>query len=192
MYDEEPGEFGMNIAILVSLGMAVLASAAVLALTRDALAPEASTLLSAASLVPGGTLGFFVIYPVVWRKQLKTRVSNHGITLAGVCYAEAVVLGMGAPYFGAEEGEPFNWGIILPAWALAIAFVWAGRRLTLRRRRRDDMAKLAGTNVNLATRFLVRPDKKGCQATGTFDPLTTLKLTPWSLGSVALLLLPAE
>jgi hypothetical protein len=137
----------------------ILGSGAVMALAREEFSATASIIAGAAALVPAFLLAFFVVYYIDRSRGPRQITSTHGITLTGIFYAEAVVLAL-IP-MAREEGQDIEWGVAFPAWVLALACAFAGRAAKKRKRAREDMARLAQSNVNLATRFMVRPDEKG-------------------------------
>lgn len=131
----------------------------VAAITRRELPSPAPTILGAVAVVPSFLLAYFVVYFIDRRRGPRQIASTHGITWSGVFYAEAVILAF-TPAF-ADEDPGIDWSIAVPAWVLAVGCALVGREAKKRKRAREDMARLAQVNVNLATRFIVRPDKKG-------------------------------
>ena len=65
----------------------------------------------------------------------------------------------------------WQWEVVFPVWMLAVGCLWSGRALKRRRLHLADLARLAEANVNLVTRFMVRPDKRSWRE---IDPFTAL------------------
>jgi hypothetical protein len=150
-------------------GATALIIALVVVILSHEFSRTTAMLVGAVAVVPAFLIPFFVVYTIERSRAPQRLTSTHGVTISGVFYAEAVIL-VYAPIFINQEGD-WAWEIALPAWSLALASAWAGWKAKQRRRAREDMARLAEANVNLATRFLVRPDKKGWSE---IDPYTVL------------------
>jgi hypothetical protein len=149
---------------IVQVGIALfsfLTTGAVALIAREqfSVSRAASATAGIAALVPGYLVAYFVVYYIDRNRGPHQFTSTHGVTLSGLLYVEAGLLGLCSTY--RLDGEGINWAVSVTPLLLALACAVAGRTAKKHRRARKEIAKLAQSHVSLATRFMVRPDVKG-------------------------------